>query len=142
MRYLLTGKCHFLLPGLLGDKRQFYHLFRHPIENNTDKERLTALKQRIAPFFLRRTKQEVLTELPEKVEMLRPVILTDIQKELYENIRIALHQKVLSAIQKQGISRSQIYILDALLKLRQICCDPRLLKIENNAQVLRHAKYF
>jgi SNF2 family DNA or RNA helicase len=123
---------HFLLPGLLGDKRQFYQLFRQPIEKNSDKERLYSLKQRISPFFLRRTKLEVLPELPEKIEMVRPVILTEIQRELYENVRVALHQKVLSAIQKQGISQSQIYILDALLKLRQICCDPRLLKISQN----------
>jgi len=120
---------HFLLPGLLGEKKQFHQLFRFPIEKNQNTERLNTLKQRIAPFFLRRIKQEVLPELPEKIEMIRPVLLTDVQREVYENIRIALHQKVLSAIQAQGISRSQIYILGALLKLRQICCDPRLLKI-------------
>jgi SNF2 family DNA or RNA helicase len=119
---------HFLLPGLLGEKKQFHQLFRFPIEKNQDTGRLEVLKQRIAPFFLRRIKQEVLPELPEKIEMVRPVLLTDIQREVYENIRIALHQKVLLAIQAQGIARSQIYILSALLKLRQVCCDPRLLK--------------
>ncbi len=119
---------HFLLPGLLGEKKQFGQLFRFPIEKNQDVERLNTLKQRIAPFFLRRIKQEVLPELPEKIEMVMPVLLTEIQREVYENIRIALHQKVLSAIQAQGLSRSQIYILGALLKLRQVCCDPRLLK--------------
>jgi SNF2 family DNA or RNA helicase len=119
---------HFLLPGLLGDKKQFHRLFRLPIEKNQDSERLQSLRQRISPFFLRRIKQDVLTELPEKIEIVRPVLLTDIQRETYENIRISLHQEVLSAIQLQGVARSQIYILSALLKLRQVCCDPRLLK--------------
>jgi SNF2 family DNA or RNA helicase len=122
---------HFLLPGLLGERKQFHQLFRFPIEKNQDTERLNTLKQRISPFFLRRLKQNVLPELPEKIEMIRSVLLTDNQREIYENVRIALHQKVLSAIQAQGISRSQIYILGALLRLRQVCCDPRLLKIDS-----------
>ena len=122
---------HFLLPGLLGERKQFYKLFRTPIEKNHDLDRGLYLRQRISPFFLRRTKKEVLTELPDKVEMVRPIILTDSQRELYENIRIALHEKVLSAVRERGFARSQIYILDALLKLRQVCCDPRLLKLEN-----------
>jgi len=120
---------HFLIPGLLGDRKQFNALFRVPIEKEHDTERLAALKQRISPFFLRRTKNEVLRELPEKIDMTRPVLLTPQQRELYENVRIVLHQKVVTTIERQGLGRSQIFILDALLKLRQICCDPRLLKI-------------
>jgi SNF2 family DNA or RNA helicase len=121
---------HFLLPGLLGEKTHFYKLFRTPIEKNGDSKRREYLRQRIAPFFLRRTKKEVLKELPEKIEMVQPVVLTDAQRELYEDIRIALHDDVLSVIKERGLGRSQIYILDALLKLRQVCCDPRLLKVD------------
>ncbi|HEV2613118.1 MAG TPA: DEAD/DEAH box helicase [Gammaproteobacteria bacterium] len=134
---------HFLLPGLLGEKSQFYKLFRTPIEKNGDGKRRDYLRQRISPFFLRRTKKEVLKELPEKIEMIQPVVLTDAQRELYEDIRIALHDDVLSVIKERGFGRSQIYILDALLKLRQVCCDPRLLKWnrENtNFDVLDSAK--
>lgn len=122
---------HFLLPGLLGDRKQFNRLFRQPIEKLHDIDTLSHLKRRIAPFFLRRTKQEVLQELPDKIDMTRPVLLTPLQQELYENIRVALHQKVMTTIQQHGVARSQIYILDALLKLRQVCCDPRLLKIQS-----------
>jgi SNF2 family DNA or RNA helicase len=122
---------HFLLPGLLGDRKQFNALFRMPIEKEHDQERLTVLKQRISPFFLRRTKQEVLQELPEKIDMTRPLLLTPQQRELYENVRVILHQKVMATIEQQGLGRSQIFILDALLKLRQICCDPRLLKLHS-----------
>lgn len=121
---------HFLLPGLLGEKTQFYRLFRTPIEKNGDIKRRDYLRQRISPFFLRRTKKEVLKELPEKIEMVRPVVLTDAQRELYEDVRIALHDDVLAVIKEKGLGRSQIYILDALLRLRQICCDPRLLKVD------------
>jgi SNF2 family DNA or RNA helicase len=134
---------HFLLPGLLGEKTQFYRLFRTPIEKNGDTKRRDYLRQRISPFFLRRTKKEVLKELPEKIEMVRPVVLTDTQRELYEDVRIALHDDVLAIIKEKGLGRSQIYILDALLKLRQICCDPRLLKVDrknSNFDVLDSAK--
>ena len=121
---------NFLLPGLLGDNRQFQRLFRVPIEKQYDKERSASLWQRIAPFFMRRTKQQVLQELPPKIEMLRSIELDGEQRDLYESIRVALHQKVSSIIKSQGIANSQIIILDALLKLRQTCCDPRLLKME------------
>lgn len=120
---------NFLLPGLLGDSRQFQRLFRVPIEKHHDAERSNSLWQRIAPFFLRRTKQQVLQELPPKIEMLRTVELEGPQRDLYESIRISLHQKVASIVKDKGLANSQIIILDALLKLRQTCCDPRLLKM-------------
>lgn len=122
---------NFLLPGLLGDSRQFHRLFRVPIEKNHDTERSNSLWQRIAPFFLRRTKQQVLHELPPKIEMLRAIELEGPQRDLYESIRISLHQKVASIVKEKGLANSQIIILDALLKLRQTCCDPRLLKMES-----------
>lgn len=124
---------NFLLPGLLGEHAHFQRTFRLPIEKEHDVIRQEALKQRIAPFFLRRTKHQVAKELPDKIEMLRPVALTDIQRELYESVRIALHSKINAAIQEQGIARNQMMILEALLKLRQICCDPRLLKMSHVA---------
>jgi SNF2 family DNA or RNA helicase len=126
---------NFLLPGLLGDNRQFHRLFRVPIEKHHDKERSANLWQRIQPFFLRRTKQQVLQELPPKIEMHRSVELEGAQRDLYESIRIALHQKVASIVKMKGLANSQIIILDALLKLRQTCCDPRLLKMESAQKI-------
>lgn len=120
---------HFLLPGLLGDHEQFKRLFQIPIEKNNDNERRQSLKQRVAPFLLRRTKEAVIKELPAKTEIIRPIELEDAQRDLYEGIRIAMHQQVIQAIHDKGIANSHIAILDALLKLRQICCDPRLLKL-------------
>ncbi|HLB33670.1 MAG TPA: DEAD/DEAH box helicase [Chthoniobacterales bacterium] len=120
---------NFMMPGLLGDRHQFNRLFRNPIEKNSDYERRAHLNRRIAPFLLRRTKDKVVEELPDKVEMIRHVELSGPQRDLYETIRISMQKKVREHVKQLGLNRSHIIILDALLKLRQICCDPRLLKI-------------
>ena len=119
---------HFLTPGLLGDKKQFRRYFRHPIEKNQDKERQVMLVKRIQPFLLRRTKNQVARELPYKTEMTQLIELTGAQRDLYEVIRMSTEKDVRAAIAKQGLGRSHLILLDALLKLRQVCCDPRLLK--------------
>ena len=86
------------------------------------------LARRIRPFVLRRTKAQVAQELPEKTETLLRVELAGTQADLYETVRATMDEKLRAAIEKQGLARSQIMVLDALLKLRQVCCDPRLLK--------------
>ncbi|MBI2780081.1 MAG: DEAD/DEAH box helicase, partial [Gammaproteobacteria bacterium] len=90
--------------------------------------------------MLRRTKQEVVKELPPKSEILRNVELAGAQRDLYESIRLAMHTKVRDEINKKGMARSQIIILDALLKLRQVCCDPRLVKLDSAKKVKHSAK--
>ena len=120
---------HFMMPGLLGEQRQFTRLFRTPIEKHNDAERRAHLNRRVAPFLLRRTKDKVLQELPEKVEIIRHVELEGPQRDLYETIRVTMEKKVRTQIASLGLNRSHIFILEALLKLRQVCCDPRLLKI-------------
>jgi superfamily II DNA or RNA helicase len=119
---------NFLLPGFLGDSNQFRRQFRTPIEKHQDEFRRGALVRRIKPFLLRRRKDEVATELPPKTEILRAVELRDAQRDLYETIRATMDEKVRAEIARRGIAQSQIVILDALLKLRQVCCDPRLVK--------------
>ena len=121
----------FLAPGFLGDARSFKQLYRTPIEKHADENRSAQLRRRVQPFMLRRCKEEVATELPPKSDILRTVTLSDEQTELYETIRVSMEQRIRDAVHKQGLERSQIVILDALLKLRQICCDPRLVKLEN-----------
>jgi len=83
----------------------------------------------VRPFILRRTKQQVAQELPEKTETHLRVDLAGAQRDLYETVRATMDAKLRDAIEKQGLARSQIMVLDALLKLRQVCCDPRLLKL-------------
>ncbi|MCP4697899.1 MAG: DEAD/DEAH box helicase [Gammaproteobacteria bacterium] len=131
---------HFLMPGLLGDSTQFRHLFRTPIEKDGDTVRRDVLSRRIAPFLLRRTKKEVLADLPEKTEIIRSVELEGGQRDLYETIRLAMHEKVRQEISEKGMARSHIVILDALLKLRQVCCDPRLLNLDTAKNTAQSAK--
>ena len=130
----------FLLPGFLGEAAQFKRLFRNPIEQDNDKARSEQLAKRIAPFMLRRRKQDVVTELPDKTEIICNVSLDKAQAALYESIRIAMEQKVQQAIASKGLARSHITILDALLKLRQVCCDPRLLSLAQARKVKDSAK--
>jgi superfamily II DNA or RNA helicase len=124
----LWSQFHFLLPGLLGDEKTFNTQFRHPIERQDDPVRRTLLNRRIRPFLLRRTKDHVAKELPEKTEMVRRIELSGPQRDLYETVRLAMDKKVREEIDRKGVARSQIVILEALLKLRQVCCDPRLVK--------------
>jgi len=124
----LWSQFHFLLPGLLGDEKTFNSQFRHPIERQDDPVRRTLLNRRIKPFLLRRTKDNVAKELPQKTEMVRRIEISGAQRDLYETVRLAMDKKVREEIDRKGVARSQIVILEALLKLRQVCCDPRLVK--------------
>jgi SNF2 family DNA or RNA helicase len=117
---------HFLMPGWLGDVKQFTLNYRTPIERLGNEERLQHLNARIKPFLLRRTKEQVATELPPKTEIIHWVELNDAQRDVYETMRLAMDKKVRDEITQKGVARSQIIILEALLKLRQVCCDLRL----------------
>jgi superfamily II DNA or RNA helicase len=131
---------HFLMPGFLGSQKRFGELFRNPIERQGSSEKMDQLRKRITPFMLRRTKDVVASELPPKVETLMPVPLQGQQADLYETIRLGMEKTVRDALNAQGLAKSQITILDALLKLRQVCCDPRLLKLGSASQVKQSAK--
>ena len=124
----LWSQFHFLLPGLLNDEKTFNSQFRYPIERQDDALRRALLNRRIKPFLLRRTKDNVAKELPPKTEMVRRIELSGAQRDLYETVRLAMDKKVRDEIDKKGVARSQIVILEALFKLRQVCCDPRLVK--------------
>jgi superfamily II DNA or RNA helicase len=130
----------FLLPGLLGNQKQFQAVFRTPIEKHQDTDRAESLARRVRPFMLRRTKDAVASELPEKTEIIRRIALSQQQQDLYETVRLSVHHHVRSVIQHQGLARSQITVLDALLKLRQVCCDPRLVKLKKPHSIVDSAK--
>ncbi len=125
----LWSQFHFLMPGLLGDRQGFTKRFRTPIEKKRDDTRRVQLVRRIKPFILRRTKSEVATELPPKHTILRRITLAPDQRELYETIRVTLHERVREQVAERSLAQSRIVVLDALLKLRQVCCDPRLVKL-------------
>jgi SNF2 family DNA or RNA helicase len=130
----------FAVPGLLGDRAAFGRAFRTPIEKRGDTQRRRVLSSRLRPFLLRRTKEVVALDLPEKSEIVTRIELDGAQRDLYETIRIAMHGRVRDALRMRGLARSHIVVLDALLKLRQVCCDPRLLKVSAARGVRGSAK--
>jgi superfamily II DNA or RNA helicase len=130
----------WLAPGLLGDQLSFQRFWRQPIEQRRDAERLAALRGVVAPYLLRRLKRDVATELPAKTELAVPVELGGKQRELYEAIRVAAHADVRRAIRVKGFNGASIAILDALTKLRQVCCDPRLVAMDAARPVGESAK--
>ncbi len=136
----LWSQFAFLMPGLLGDRRGFTKRFRTPIEKNNDATCRAQLIQRIQPFILRRTKAEVATELPPKHTILRRITLAPDQRELYETIRGTLYETVREQVAERTLAQSRIIVLDALLKLRQACCDPRLVKLASARSVETSAK--
>ncbi len=130
----------FVQPGLLGERQQFQRHYRTPIENDGDTKRAAALSRRIQPFLLRRTKDAVARDLPPKIQIVEPIELDERQRDFYDGIRLGQHRRVRAAIEQQGLARSYITVLDALLKLRQACCDPRLVKPDAQMQGIPSAK--
>ena len=130
----------FLMPGLLGDEKNFKREYRVPIEREGDLARQKFLARRLHPFLLRRTKDLVAHELPAKTLVTRLVEFDSAQADLYETLRAAMDKRVREEIAAKGIAKSHIVVLDALLKLRQICCDPRLLKSDSKGKIPPSAK--
>jgi len=128
---------HFLLPGWLGDSKTFNREYRTPIEKHGNAQRMQHLTARIKPFLLRRKKEQVATELPPKTEIVHWVELSEAQRDVYETVRVAMDKKVRDEISRHGVARSQIIILEALLKLRQVCCDLRLVKSAPSSKAAR-----
>ena len=128
----LWAQFHFLLPGYLGDARSFVRDWRTPIEKNGETQRARLLAERVAPFILRRKKSEVATELPALTEQVHRVALVGAQRVAYESVRLAADEQVRRILAKQKFAGAMVSILDALLKLRQVCNDPRLLAGAND----------
>jgi len=130
----------FLMPGFLGSETGFRKKYRTPIEKHGDQDLSKMLTNRVKPFLLRRNKEIVASELPPKTTIIKTVMFENSQATLYESIRIAMEKKIKSAISTKGLNRSHITILDALLKLRQVCCDPQLVKLAQAKKVKASAK--
>ena len=130
----------FLMPGFLDTISFFKKQYQTPIEKEHNFERQNLLNKRIKPFMIRRTKERVAKELPAKTEIIKYTQFGETQAKLYESIRVTMEQKVKDAVSAKGIGSSHITILDALLKLRQVCCDPSLLKIEEAQKLQESAK--
>ena len=127
-------------PGLLGSRSSFNHTYRTPIEKHGDRDRQERLNRRIGALLLRRRKEDVLDDLPPKTEIIHSLELAGGQRQLYETLRLTQHERVRESIAQRGLGQSGIVVLDALLKLRQACCDPRLVKLEAARKVKESVK--
>ena len=137
-RYALTGTpienslselwsiFDFIMPGYLFNYKKFKNLYEMPITREEDKNAIAKLKMLIEPFVLRRTKQEVLKELPEKTVTILNNEMGEEQRKIYMNYLAQAKQEISEQIDYNGYENSQIQILAALTRLRQICCHPSL----------------
>jgi len=136
----LWSQFQFLMPGFLQDHATFKDIFRDPIEKLGLAAPKQILTKRIRPFMVRRTKKDVAAELPDKTVIMQHVELEGSQRDLYETVRLTATKQVLDEISKKGFKNSRIIVLDALLKLRQACCHPQLVKLPAAAKVTKSAK--
>ncbi|HLP77314.1 MAG TPA: SNF2-related protein [Candidatus Paceibacterota bacterium] len=120
----------FLMPGYLGTAKDFRERYELPIAKENNPEAQARLARRLRPFMLRRLKQEVAADLPAKIEQISFCELTPDQRGVYQQVIESTRKEVLDAAGPQGLAKSRMMILSALLRLRQICCDLRLLKLD------------
>jgi hypothetical protein len=120
----------FLMPGYLGSAQDFRERYEIPIAKAKDTSAQERLSRRLRPFLLRRLKRDVAADLPPKIEQVSFCELTAEQREVYQQVIEASRKEVLEAVGGQGLAKSRIVVLTALLRLRQVCCDLRLLKLE------------
>ena len=126
----LWSLMHFLMPGYLGSREDFRERFERSIEREPSGAAARRLRQRMKPFILRRTKKEVISELPEKIEQVSYCELNEEQAALYKAMATSTRQELATLAGAKDQSRSRMAMLTALLRLRQICCDLRLLNAE------------
>ncbi|MDQ2718176.1 MAG: SNF2 family helicase [Bacteroidota bacterium] len=126
----IYAQMNFLNPGLLGSVEFFRNEFSTPIDKFGEPEQKDHLRKLLYPFILRRTKEQVAKDLPEKTETILFCEMDDAQRNVYETYRNAYRDKILGAIDEQGVGKSQLTILQGLMKLRQICDSPAILNEE------------
>jgi len=123
----IFAQMNFLNPGMLGTMEFFRQEFSIPIDKFGEQERKEHLKKILYPFILRRTKEQVAKDLPEKQEMILFCEMEDQQRNIYDAYRNEFRNQILGNIETQGIQKSQLTILQGLMKLRQICDSPAIL---------------
>ncbi len=126
----IYAQMNFLNPGMLGTVEYFKHNFSMPIDKFDEQEQKEHLRKFVFPFILRRTKEQVAKDLPEKQEMVLYCEMGDAQRKIYEAYRNDYRDKLIGMVEEKGIQKSQLSILQGLMKLRQICDSPAILKDE------------
>ncbi len=121
----------FLMPGYLGSAKEFKTRYELPILKAGDPAAQTRLRQRVRPFILRRTKKQVVRELPAKIDQIAYCDLSDEQKAVYNEILTKARQMVFNASGQDGIEQRRLTVLTTLMRLRQACCHLQLLPIQH-----------
>ncbi len=124
----LFAQMNFANPGLLGSQTFFKTEFAHPIDKFSDGAKAADLRRLIYPFMLRRTKEQIAKDLPDKTEIIMWCEMGDEQRQVYNQVKAVYKQKLLTRIQEEGVAASAIYILEGLTRLRQICNAPQLVE--------------
>jgi SNF2 family DNA or RNA helicase len=124
----------FLMPGYLGNADDFRERYEQPIARERDAATMARLARRVRPFLLRRLKRDVAADLPERLEQVSFCELTEEQASIYEQLLSATRREVEQAVGAQGLAKSRMVVLTALLRLRQACCDLRLLRLPAAAE--------
>ncbi len=123
----IFAQMNFLNPGMLGSMEFFKQEFAVPIDKFGEQEQKDHLRKLLFPFILRRTKEQVAKDLPEKTEMILFCEMGDEQRKIYDAYRNDFRDKILGVVENQGINKSQLTILQGLMKLRQICDSPAIM---------------
>ncbi len=127
----IFAQMNFLNPGLLGSMEFFRNEFANPIDKFGEQEQKDHLRKLLYPFILRRTKEQVAKDLPDKTETILFCEMDKAQRKIYDAYRNSYREKILGTIDQQGIDKSQLTILQGLMKLRQICDSPAILNEED-----------
>jgi len=128
----LYAQMHFVNPGLLGNMKFFREQYSQPIDRDGDSSKAAELRMMISPFIIRRTKEQVATELPPKTEDVLFCTMEKKQRKVYDAYRNKYRNMLLGKIDEDGLENSKIYVIQGLMKLRQICDSPELLSDEEN----------
>jgi len=131
----------FLMPGFLFSISEFNYRYVNPIMERADKTVEKRLKLQIYPFILRRMKRDVAKDLPDKVENIAYCELTDEQRDFYLEVLDSTKEELFKSIEQNGLEKSRMSIFSALLRLRQICCHPRLYDKENIKKINESGKF-
>jgi len=126
----LWSQMNFLNPGILGNLAFFKRSFITPIEKHANEEQQEKLQLMIRPFVLRRKKNEVAKDLPPLMEEVRICAMATEQQKMYDKEKSVIRNTILSAIEKEGLNKSQFVVLQGLTKLRQLANHPSLLEKE------------
>ncbi len=130
----------FLMPGYLGTAQDFRERYELPIAKAKDTSAQQRLARRLRPFLLRRLKKDVAADLPARIEQVSYAELTSEQRAVYQQVIEASRKEVLESVGAQGLAKSRMVVLTALLRLRQVCCDLRLLNLDNTDPVTASGK--